>query len=120
MSSLEFTYDDVTDTYTLNRYGVIIVLDLSSVAGNGFNATRLAKIKEAAQVKLFDTRVLRDTLDADDPARLADPALQHGEKMFWETDQQGNVWVVSREWILDDLQWDGNALIPTVRRAMGV
>lgn len=117
--SVSFTYDEVADTYTVNRHGVVIVLDLSAVPGNGFNENRLAKIKEAAQAKLFDNRVLLTDLPIDDPDRTVDPGAIFGERMRWEV-HNNQTYLCSREYILENLTWDGNMLIPTIRKARGV
>lgn len=117
--SVSFTYDDVTDTWTVNRHGIVIVLDLSAVPGNGFNTQRLEKIRQAAQEKLFDKRVLLTDLPIDDPDRTVDTAPKHGEKMRWEV-YNSQTYLCSREYILEDLTWDGNTLVPTIRKAGGV
>jgi hypothetical protein len=117
--SVSFTYDDAAETWTINRHGVVIVLDLSAVPGNGFNANRREKIRQAAQEKLFDNRILLTDLPIDDPDRTVDTAPKHGEKMRWEV-YNSQTYLVSREYILEALDWDGTKLIPTIRKARGV
>jgi hypothetical protein len=113
--SVSFTYDDATETWTINRHGIVLVLDLSSVPGNGFNANRREKIRQAAQRELLDTVIAIADLPDDDPDKTTDPGLIHGEKMRWEGDE-----LRSREYILEALDWDGTKLIPTIRKARGL
>ena len=117
--SVYFTYDDTTQKWTINRHGIVIELDLSAIPGNGFNANRLNKIREAAQEKLFDNRILLTDLPIDDPDRTVDPAPKHGEMMRWEV-HNSQTYLVSREYILEDLTWDGTKLVPTIRKARRV
>jgi hypothetical protein len=93
--------------------------DLSSVAGNGFNANRLGKINKAIQAEIDDIRLL-SSLAADDPDKTATPAellAQYGGRMFLSdadgTPNDTGDYITSRS-VLLWLTWDGNNLIPNV------
>ena len=59
--------------------------DLSTISGNGYNATRLARINAAIQA-LFDVRIRLVDLPVDDPDRTINPSRVG---LFW-SDVDGN------------------------------
>lgn len=95
------------------------VFDLSSVAGNGFNANRLDKINKAIQTEIDDIRLLSD-LTADDPDKTATPAellATYGERVFLSdadgTPNPAGAFIATRS-VLIWLTWDGSILTPHV------
>jgi len=62
-----------------------------------------------------DFRQKLNTLANDDPARIADPGLPW---FFWDgPGQPGNTDLVARADIIDNVVWDGEQYVVTVRRA---
>ena len=72
-----------------------------------------AALKEVLQEDLTTRQRVRD-LPADDPDRTTDPA--RGERLFWEG-QGANRELVSRATIVEDVTWDGERFVFTLRRA---
>ncbi len=86
----------------------------ADVAPGSKNKMALA-IRTLLQEQLT-TRVKVRDLPNNDPDKTTDPVAVHGEAMFWEG-AGGNKDLVSRAVIVEDVVWDGERYVPTLRRA---
>jgi hypothetical protein len=77
-------------------------------APSGTDAQKIAFWQDWVQRNVFDERVRINTLAADDPYRLADPAEPWA---FWEG-QGGNPFLVTRSIVIEDVTYDSNASPP--------
>ncbi len=72
-------------------------------------------LKTLVQEDLTTRIKLRDLPD-DEPTKTVDPAPEFGERFFWEG-RGGNRNLVSRSTIVEDVFWDGERFVFTMRRA---
>ena len=78
--------------------------------------TKTALVLKTLLQEDLTTRIrLRDMPD-DEPTKTVDPALEFGERMFWEG-RGGNRDLVGRSTIVESVVWDGARFVFTMRRA---
>ncbi len=73
-------------------------------------------LKRAIQEDLTKRIPLRD-FPNEDPAKIADPAATHGERMFWQGNGP-NQELISRSTIVSEVYWGGTRFAIRLRRAV--
>ncbi|KKM98374.1 hypothetical protein LCGC14_1158670 [marine sediment metagenome] len=77
--------------------------------------TKTAVVLKTLLQEDLTTRTKLKDLPDDEPTKTVDPALQFGERMFWEGHGANKV-VVSRSTIVESCVWDGERFVFTMRR----
>lgn len=104
-----------TDFVEIDVGGRTVRVSETAVASGSKDKMALA-IKELLQEQLTTRTRLRDLPDDEEFREVEPPVATYGERMFWEGNGI-NSELVSRAVIVEDVTWDGERYVPTLRRA---